>query len=338
MVTASPPGTPIPIVDFAAWGGDTDDRVRVGHALAAACRKFGFVYIVNHGVPDHLVSDAFSMSQRLFALSMEQKKTAPHPPGFTVHRGYSWPGLEKVGNSNNPESREIEDCKESYEVGSEENGLQPNVWLPEDVLPGFRAFSTSFYWKCHEASLEIVKALALGIGLSSPQPLLRHHDGHGNQLRFLHYPPVQAKLIEEGRVARMPAHSDWGTITLLFQDECGGLQVESPDETGKFLDVFPVSGAMCLNVGDALQRWSNDYLKSTLHRVALPSTPHGFTGTEDEKLTRSRYSIVYFVAPALDSLIECLPSCQGPENLARHTAITWKDYMLMRASTQYAGS
>jgi isopenicillin N synthase-like dioxygenase len=115
---------------------------------------------------------------------------------------------------------------------------------------------TSFYWMCFEAASRILRALALGIGLDEDH-LLKLHSGHYNQLRLLHYPPIPARAIEEGKMARMPAHTDWSSMTMLFQDDCGGLQVEDPNVPGKFVGVEPLEGALAMNVGDLLMRWSN---------------------------------------------------------------------------------
>ena len=135
-----------------------------------------------------------------------------------------------MGNEDDAEDlkknlRQIGDVKESYEIGSESNADQPNQWLPESVLPGFRDFMTDFYWDCHAAAMEILSAMALGIGLEDEGFFRPMHSGNNNQLRLLHYPPVPAANIESQTSTRMGAHSDWPTITLLFQDDCGGLQV-----------------------------------------------------------------------------------------------------------------
>ncbi|RYP72526.1 hypothetical protein DL771_004166 [Monosporascus sp. 5C6A] len=225
----------------------------------------GFVYIVNHGIANNLLEEAFRFSRELFALPQETKMLAPHPPGPNVHRGYSWPGLEKVtqniikegDEATEAKNREIADFKESYEIGSEDFELQPNVWLPEEVLPGFRSFMTQFYWTCFETAKELLRALALGVGLEDEDYFLNYHSGENNQLRLLHYPPVEAEKLSSNAVARMPAHSDWGSITMLFQDETGGLQVEDPKTPGSFLDATPMKNALIMNVGDLLMRWSN---------------------------------------------------------------------------------
>ncbi|KAI4178969.1 MAG: hypothetical protein LQ346_007307, partial [Caloplaca aetnensis] len=224
----------IPIVDFAHWTDDAplEQKQVIASQLIRACQSVGFVYITNHLIPPEKIQEAFAWSQKLFALKQEDKLLAPHPPGHAVHRGYSWPGLEKVSNSMGDEEdsglvdklRQVEDFKESYEIGSDAYPDQPNVWLPEHVLPGYRAFMTDFYWRSWANAKMILKAMAIGLRLPDEDFFLRFHTGHENQLRLLHYPPVEAKRVEEGAVARMDAHSDWGSVTMLFQDECGGLQ------------------------------------------------------------------------------------------------------------------
>ena len=87
----------IPIVDFAEWtSGGPGRRKQIADDFVEACRTVGFAYIINHGVAPGRVEEAFAMSKKLFDLSQDQKMLAPHPPGGAVHRGYSWPGLEKV--------------------------------------------------------------------------------------------------------------------------------------------------------------------------------------------------------------------------------------------------
>ena len=146
--------------------------------------------------------------------------------------------------------------QESYDIGSDENTTQPNQWLPERSLPGFRDFMLHFYWECFRVGGEVLQALAVGLGLDENY-LLERHSGHNNQLRLLHYPPIPAEAIETNRAARCPAHTDWSSITLLFQDDCGGLEVEDVSSPGTFAPAAPIKNAIVMNVGDILQRWSN---------------------------------------------------------------------------------
>lgn len=87
---------------------------------------------------------------------------------------------------------------------------------------------TNFYWGSWENAKMILQAMAIGIGLDDEDYFLRYHSGHENQLRLLHYPPVPASDLEKQSMTRMDAHSDWGSITMLLQDDCGGLQVPQP--------------------------------------------------------------------------------------------------------------
>lgn len=255
----------IPVVDFALWNSDNPRRQQVADDIVVACQKVGFVYIINHSLPEPLLEEAFQWSQRFFNLPQEEKLKAPHPDGWAVHRGYSWPGLEKVSQAMSAENdedranqlREIPDIKESYDIGSEKNPSQPNQWIPDESLPGFRAFMNKFYWECFRTAGEVLQALAVGLKLEDENHLLQKHSGHNNQLRLLHYPPVPAEVLESDNASRCPAHTDWSSITLLFQDDCGGLEVEDLDQPGTFLPATPVKNAIVMNVGDLLQRWSN---------------------------------------------------------------------------------
>jgi isopenicillin N synthase-like dioxygenase len=264
------PNPTIPIIDFSAFTLEAalETRLKVARDLVSACREVGFVYISNHGVPADALAEAFALSKKFFDLPKEDKMKAPHPPGWAVHRGYSWPGLEKVSGAISEKDnkawierlREVQDYKESYEVGSEEFPDMPNVWPPADVLPEWKPFMSQFYWTCFEAAKNILRALALGMGMEDEDYLLRLHSGHSNQLRLLHYPPIPAAAIEGAKMSRMPAHCDWSTVTLLFQDDCGGLQIEDPKSPGRFIDAPPVPNTLIMNVGDLLMRWSNGKL------------------------------------------------------------------------------
>jgi isopenicillin N synthase-like dioxygenase len=116
---------------------------------------------------------------------------------------------------------------------------------------------TKFYWECDRVGREILQAIALGLNLEDIDYLTRKHGGHDNQLRLLHYLPVPAEDLESERVSRCAAHTDWSSITMLFQDDCGGLEVEDTSRPGTFIPAAPARNSIIVNVGDLLQRWSN---------------------------------------------------------------------------------
>ncbi|KAG0282377.1 hypothetical protein BGZ96_000539 [Linnemannia gamsii] len=332
----------LPLIDLANFTDSSpEQRMKTAKQLVVACQDVGFVYIVNHGVPKEALTRAFQVSEDFYNLPQEDKLKAPHPPGWAVHRGYSWPGLEKVSEAisgpNDEDTvsklRAVQDFKESYEVGSENNTDQPNVWPPNDVYPEWRPTMQRFYWTCFEAAKTILRALALGIGLQEEE-LLRLHSGDYNQLRLLNYPPIAAKALEHGGgFERMPAHTDWSTITMLFQDDCGGLQVEDPKKPGNFTDVEPIDGALVMNIGDLMMRWSNDTLRSTKHRVTLPPLQDRISG--DTGITRQRKSIVYFLTTDPDTVVETMSSCVDEKHPAKYEPITQREYNALKASMQY---
>ncbi|PGH02189.1 hypothetical protein GX51_04763 [Blastomyces parvus] len=335
--------THIPVVDFSHWTTESppEKRAKVAKEIVSACQKVGFAYIINHAIPAERLAEAFAWSKKFFDLSPEQKLQAPHPDGSSIHRGYSWPGLEKVSQAmsdkDTPELvkklREITDYKESYDMGSEEDSYQPNVWIPEETLPGFRSFTMEFYWECFAVAKDILRAISVGIGLEDENHLIKFHSGHNNQLRLLHYPPLPAAALENEQCARMPAHTDWSSITMLFQDECGGLEVEDIKRPGQFIPATPIKNAIVMNVGDLLQRWSNDNLRSTSHRVTMPPLADRLDGPN--RMVRERYSIPYFISPDPTSVIECLPSCTNPNNPSKYLPITQSEYNRIRAMMHY---
>lgn len=340
----SDPTSPIPIINFSPFLHPTSEtsRLETAKALVDACRHVGFVYIINHDIPSSLLEKAFAMTKKLFDLSHEEKMQAEHPPGPAVHRGYSYPGLEKVYQviSDDVELgeklRDVRDCKESYEIGSEKNPEQPNIWLPESTLPNFHSFMQSFYHRLSSTAHQILLALGTGLELQNPSVLADFHSGNGNQLRLLHYPPIPASEIEKGITARMPAHSDFGSITIVFQDECGGLEIEHPKKPGEFIRADPVKDAIVMNIGDLLMRWTNDDLKSTLHRVELPPLSTRYTITDEgERITHARYSIPYFCGPDADKVIEVLGDCVKEGEEKKYEPITAGDYYKMRNALAY---
>lgn len=190
-----------------------------------------------------------------------------------------------------------------------------------------------FYWECWAVGEELLRALAIGLNLEDDSYLVDKHSGHGNQLRLLHYLPVPAEDLEKERTTRCPAHTDWSSLTMLFQDDCGGLEVEDVSRPGTFVPATPLKNAIVVNVGDLLQMWSNDQLRSTNHRVRMPPLADRYEGPD--RMTRERFSIPYFISPDPTSVIECIPSCMSEDQPAKYKPITQAEYNKMRASMMY---
>lgn len=277
-------------------------------------------------------------SRKFFALPQSIKDMAPHPPYGWYHRGYSGVGREKVSQmvfdaAGIAEQRKTPDVKESFEMGREDDERTPNIWIPDEALPGFRAFLTGFFETCYTVELELLRLIAVGMGLDESF-FLDYHQKKDNQLRLLHYPPVEEELLRGGKADRIGAHSDFGTMTMLFQDEVGGLEVEDIHVKGKFNPAPYIPGTIVVNIGDFLMRWSNDELKSTLHRVRAPPLVET-NGASGNRITRARYSIPYFVSADREKTIDCIPGCFGPDRPKKYEPINSRDYIDMRMNATY---
>jgi len=324
----------IAILDFGPFI-DGSNKQDVADAMFASFRDTGFVYLVNHDLPKEKIEEMFQWSKRFFSQPLETKQLAPHPPSGTHHRGYSAPGLEKVSQHVYDPSElskhraKAPDVKESFECGREEAEDMPNIWLPEGVLPGFKEACLDFFWTCYELELKILRALALGFNLAE-EFFLPYHTVPDNQLRLLHYPSVPIDALEKNEVALIGAHSDFASITLLLQDTIGGLEVEDPNHPGEFKPVPPVPGAIVVNAGDFMMRWSNDIIRSTVHRVRAPPNL-----TSKDGMTPERYSIPYFCSADFSIVVDSIPGTWSDERPKRYEPISASEYIMKRLAANY---
>jgi len=181
-----------------------------------------------------------------------------------------------------------------------------------------------FYQTCHELNSVVMRAVALGLDLDESFFDDKINEQFNN-LRLLSYPPIK---LQEDRQARIGAHSDYGTLTFVFQDDVGGLEVQNP-HTKHFQSAKPIPGTIVVNSGDLLARWSNDILRSTLHRVVAPYA-------NADGMSPLRQSIAYFCNPNESARISCLPNCHRPGYEAKYGPITTEEYLTGRlADTIY---
>jgi isopenicillin N synthase-like dioxygenase len=291
----------IPLIDLSADPAATLAR-RIDDALCGA----GFFGITGHGVPQAVVDAAFAAGHGFFALA-EADKARWHIDGWPLKRGFDPIGWQSLDPGQPP------DVKESFYLGEESIG--PNQWPDEALVPGFRAAMTAY-----SAQMQALARRLMGLFEAALALPAGHFEAFMHQptctTRLLHYPP-QPATAAPGQIG-CGAHTDWGALTLLAQDDAGGLQVQ--DKTGAWLDVPPQPGALVVNIGDMMQRWTNDRWPSTLHRVI---NRHVHNGT-----SRDRWSIAYFFDLDADSVIEPLPSCVSSTNPARYGPITAGEHLV----------
>ncbi|PHH59065.1 hypothetical protein CDD81_3830 [Ophiocordyceps australis] len=323
---------PIPIIDLAP-----DDLHQISPHVHQAFKKLGFAYFKNHGVPETMVNEAFQWSAKFFALPQQVKEKTSRAPERWKPRGYSGIGMEKTSQDifqtdSSVKKEFVPDCKESHEMGSDLNTRLGNLWPDEQDIPGFRDFFTRFYNVCYQTEVKLLKVLALSLGLEESY-FVRFHSPQANQLRILHYPPIQTALLRQGKAERTGAHTDFGSITMLFQDHVGGLEIADMDQPGNFIPVPYIPGTVVVNAGDLLMRWTNDEYKSALHRVGTATLDKGQSADE---VTERRYSIPYFIGPDHHTMVDCVPSCHGPDWPKKYEPVDSSEYMAMRLEAIYS--
>lgn len=325
-------GLVIPLIDFSRFlNGNPQQRLATAREILHGFQTAGFIYLKNHPIPADTVQHAFARSADFFALDDEAKLKLKWTTA-EANRGYSSPGREKVTQL--LELAEVEkvrdaapDLKESLEIGRDTDPEFPNQWPDEDDvnLRGFRTDMVDFFGRCQVLHADVMRAIALAMGLEQGF-FDQYVDVGDNTLRLLHYPGVKADVfkVNPGQV-RAGEHSDYGSVTLLFQDDRGGLQVKSP--TGQFVDATPIQDTIVVNAGDLLARWSNDTIKSTIHRVVEPP------GKDDEH--PPRYSIAYFCNPNAESFIETLPGTYASEQDKKYEGVNSGEYLVKRLTATY---
>lgn len=312
----------IPVIDFSPFvTDDLEGKQRVAQEIYRACHQVGFLYLTHHGIPPEAIAHVFDQSCQFFDLPDEEKQAIAWSNEMS-NRGYVGVERERLDET------KPGDLKEAFNVGKEVSTEDVAAENPELVLnqwpagrDEFRQAVTEFFEVCTEAADRIFRAFA--IALQMPESFISDkHQAHNYTLRLLHYPPL-ANLPKPGQI-RAGAHSDYGTLTLLFQDNVGGLEVQT--STGEWIAAPSISDAVLINTGDLTQRWSNDVFRSTKHRVALP---------QGKKAGCDRYSIAFFCQPDAEAEIVCLPSCQSPENPPRYPPVTSGEYLLSRLQATY---
>lgn len=227
--------------------------------------------------------------------------------------------------------------QETFDQGASTDVLFPNVWPDADDLPPFRPKMECYFSLCHSTMITILRALALGCRMpASHFDLLHNKQEH--ELRLLHYPTTPLAELRRKDRMRIAEHTDFGTLTLLFQDSIGGLEIEDQKVDGRFFPVHCAQPVMLVNIGDSLQRWTNDVLKSVCHRVTMPYTLKA-EGEEKVKenaastMIPERYSIAFFGKPNRDCSLkpfEVFVSEERPDKYGHITALEYNQKKLVR--------
>ena len=291
----------IPVIDLTAFtNGDTITRQTVIKQIYQAGHEIGFMYLQNSGISKDLIRQVFTHSKYFFNLPLEVKQKQAWSDEFS-NTGYV--GLERERLDPNKPG----DLKEAFNVNQ-----QAAVDIDASIV--------AFYDSCTELANTVLQAFSLALELPEDFLIIRHNQ-QNHTLRLLHYPPLQTPP-KPGQV-RAGEHSDYGSITLLFQDDIGGLEVQTA--SGEWIAAPTIPDTVIVNTGDLIQRWTNHVFCSTKHRVMIPS---------DNRMKQSRYSIAFFCHPNDHTEIACLESCQK-EQSPIYPPILAREYLLSRLQATY---
>lgn len=275
----------IPQVDFATYDENNPASLKVlADQCNAALTGIGFLALKNIGINEPLRDQVFSASREFFAQPEQEKRRLGYSD---AEDNYGYQGLceERLKPGSPPDLKEtltLRDLDRPREI----------QWPDEDYHDLLKAF----YQDCMQAAYRILRVFAVDLDMELNY-FVDYHRGENITMRVLHYPPLDAEL--DGQLGAGP-HTDYGMVTLLFQDMVGGLEVL--DREGEWQAVTPIPGAVIINSGDMMERWTNTRYRSTLHRVQ----PRG--GFQD------RYSIAFFVDPDSMTEVTCLPSCTDADH------------------------
>jgi isopenicillin N synthase-like dioxygenase len=300
----------IPVVDLSKFiEGDEAARATFVKELGEAFQDTGFVGVVNHGVSKQLVDDFYAAAKAFFALPTEAKKKY-EIEGLAGQRGYTSFGKEQAKGADVP------DLKEFFQIGQTVRDDDPIKEIyPTNVQVekgNFTQLGDELYQSFERAGAALLEAIAIYLDLDKDYFVHEIHNGN-SILRAIHYPPITQ---EPKSALRAEQHEDINLITLLVGASAGGLQLLNMQD--EWLDITPGEDEIVVNVGDMLQRLTNNYLKSTTHRVVNPPR---------EQWHQPRLSIPFFLHPRTTMDLTSLDSCVTADRPLAYEPITAGAYL-----------
>ncbi len=317
---ARPAGfTEIPLIDIAALRSAAPGAAAaVAAAIERASREVGFFYITGHGIPAGMVEAGLAAAREFFALPDAEKQAIAVD---SRHRGYVGPGAARMYAGHRP------DLKESFVWGldlpldhpavrPERSLMGPNRWpaRPAGMGPALERYFA--------AALAVGRDLAraFAVALGEEEGFFARHFSHPlARGGVIHYPPQPPDLGADQ--FGVGPHTDYGFLTLLWQDEVGGLEVRNA--AGAWVAAPPIAGSLVVNVGDLLARWSNDRFASTPHRVVNRSG-------------RERFSVPVFYDPDWESVVDPAPVAERAGVAARHPPLIAGKHIRARFDRAFA--
>lgn len=304
----------IPVVDISPLRDGTDP-VGVAKALHAASKGLGFIYVRGHGIPDAVIDGARAAALDFFHAAPADKESIRVS---SKHRGWLGQGGARMQDDAKA------DLKESFIWGYQDdtgNTPEDHALRGQNQWPAFQPDleqkAMAYFTHAHAVAHHLMRGFALGLDLDEGF-FLKTADKPLSRCSFVYYPPQDASLGADQ--FGVGPHTDFGVLTVLCQDNTGGLQVE--DINGEWIEAPPIEGTLLVNVADLLSRWTDGAYKSTPHRVVNSSG-------------RERMSLVLAFDPNPETMIDA-QEVFGPEYTPKEPAITCGDYLVWRFAKAFA--
>lgn len=326
----------IPIIDISTFrNGDADARAAVAEQVDRACRDIGFIILKGHGISRDVFSRVHDMAEAFFNLPQDVKDQYEKAQGsfygyyqmessalaYTLDDVEAAPDLREAFASNRPDI----ETGDPYFRSDAVKDLGYAIKFPKEI-DNFHTAWTETYYTFADLGHDIMQMFAAALKQPADHfdSMLTHH---ASNLAVFKYPP-QPKPAKDGQL-RCGAHTDYGSLTIVHSDWSipGGLQVQSAD--GTWMDVPNVEDSLVINIGDMMQRWTNDRWVSTMHRVGNPDS--------DVAQTSTRQSLVFFYNPNQDGVVETIPTCIDEARPAKYQPITVSDHFLMKMGKMVEG-
>ncbi len=306
----------VPVIDVADLVLDSSSAAArpAIDAIAQAAQTWGFFQVINHGISTEMIENVWHQTRAMFALPTQEKlsvlRSKDNPWGF-------YP---------NELTKNQRDKKEVFDFTRE--GTDPiygksNRWPANQ--DAFKTYMQEYFDACTRLSLTLLEAFCIGLDLPANHMRDDFANNHTGFMRLNYYPiedPMAGLDIEHQPVADLGIHhhTDAGALTVLLQDDVGGLQVY---KNGYWHNIHPVPGAIVINTGDMMQVWSNDIYQAPIHRVMAMET-------------RKRYSLPFFFNPSATSKVVPLPTVVNEERPSHYNPIEWADYRGRRSEGDFA--
>ncbi|KAE8154172.1 putative gibberellin 20-oxidase [Aspergillus avenaceus] len=323
----------VPVIDFSAFrSGSEQERKELACRVTEEFKKHGATRLINHGISGEEIKKVYEWSDKFFKLPGAEKDAIANVRDANPQRGYSYVGSEATSKVNKKDEvgeyqicedddvdQELEDVKEHFDYTRDGDPDYPTPWPSEASIPGFHNWMEGvFLPDCQRLARDVLTAIELGLNL--PEGTFTGCMGSRvDELRIQHYPPLSTKTLTTGKIKRCHPHTDFGFITLLFQDATGGLEIEDR-ATGGWIPVLPTGEAteVGIYIGDTLVHKTNGHLKAAVHHVTAPVS----LKNKEDGVLPERYTIALFAKADRHANVGPLSRFITPEAPQRFPSLT----------------